>query len=138
MKKRKQDQRFAAIFDFDGTLVESHPRRNVAHSKVCEVLLKHLNSKGSIIREVLSNLISQMEIEMNQKKIYNRDIYWKSKNDVGNQHIKHALLIADLLIALKRSCRTMKGIELVEYSELFSSFPETTQNAHRLFRMAQD
>lgn len=77
MKKRKQDQRFAAIFDFDGTLVESHPRRNVAHSKVCEVLLKHLNSKGSIIREVLSNLISQMEIEMNQKHIYDRDIWWK-------------------------------------------------------------
>ena len=73
----KKIKRFAAIFDFDGTLVESHPRRNVAHAKVCEVLLKHLNSKGSIIREVLSNLISQMEIEMNQKHIYDRDIWWK-------------------------------------------------------------
>ncbi len=77
MEKRKLDQRVAAIFDFDGTLVESHPRRNIAHLKVGEVLLKHLNVQGSIKREVLLNLISQMEIEMNEKHIYDRNIWWK-------------------------------------------------------------
>jgi Replication-relaxation len=63
------------------------------------------------------------------------NLYWKSKNDTSNQHIKHSLLIADLLIALKRSCRTQRGIELVEYNELFESFPETTQNAHNPLKM---
>jgi putative hydrolase of the HAD superfamily len=74
MEKRK---RFAAIFDFDGTLVESHPQRSVAHLKVCESLLKHLNVQGSLKREVLLNLISQMEIEMNEKHIYNRNLWWE-------------------------------------------------------------
>jgi putative hydrolase of the HAD superfamily len=67
----------AAIFDFDGTLVESHPRRNVAHLKVCESLLNYLNVQGSIKREVLLNLISQMEIEMNEKHIYDRTLWWQ-------------------------------------------------------------
>ena len=77
MEKRKQNHRYAAIFDFDGTLVESHPRRNVAHAKVCEFLLKYLNRQGSLHREVLLNLIEQMELEMNEKHIYDRDIWWK-------------------------------------------------------------
>lgn len=74
---RNTGERYAAIFDFDGTLVESHPRRNVAHKKVCDYLFVHLNIQGSIKREVLLNLISQMEIEMNEKHIYDRNIWWK-------------------------------------------------------------
>ena len=58
-----------------------------------------------------------------------RSVYWNSKHDVGNQHIQHALLIADLLVALKRSCQTREGIELLEYSELFDSFSETTKES---------
>ncbi|MHA2062536.1 MAG: HAD family hydrolase [Candidatus Sifarchaeia archaeon] len=73
----EKGKRVAAIFDFDGTLVESHPQRSVAHLKVCESLLKHLNLQGSIKKEVLLNLISQMEIEMNEKHFYDRNIWWK-------------------------------------------------------------
>jgi len=74
----EKGKRVAAIFDFDGTLVESHPRRNVAHLKVCEFLLQRLNVvQGSIKKEILLNLISQMEIEMNEKHIYDRNIWWK-------------------------------------------------------------
>ena len=74
---RNTGVRYAAIFDFDGTLVESHPRRNIAHSKVCDFLLKYLNIQGEIQEKVLLNLIELMEREMNERHIYDRNIWWK-------------------------------------------------------------
>jgi putative hydrolase of the HAD superfamily len=74
---KKQEKR-AAIFDFDGTLVESHPRRNVAHAQVSEALLKYLSNQGyKVNQESMLELISKLEKEMNERHIYDRDVWWK-------------------------------------------------------------
>ena len=77
MTTKKQEKR-ATIFDFDGTLVESHPRRNVAHSKVCEFFSKYLtNQRYKVNQQLMLKLISAMEKEMNAKHIYDRNSWWR-------------------------------------------------------------
>ena len=77
MTKRKQKEG-AAIFDFDGTLIDSFTPRNFAHVKVCEFLLRYIRDKGyKTNKKLMLELISKIEKEMNEKKIYNRNFWWR-------------------------------------------------------------
>ncbi len=77
MGKTRVDES-AAIFDFDGTLVDSYTPRKNTHKKVAAFLLKPLGIKSSDAnRRTMLQIISKIDIEMHQNKIYDRNLWWK-------------------------------------------------------------
>jgi putative hydrolase of the HAD superfamily len=77
MNKTKLDKS-AAIFDFDGTLVDSYTPRKNAHKKVAAFLLNPLGIQDSPAnRRTMFQIISEIDVEMHQNKIYDRNLWWK-------------------------------------------------------------
>jgi putative hydrolase of the HAD superfamily len=77
MSKVKLDKS-AAIFDFDGTLVDSYTPRKNTNKKVATFLLKPLGIQNSPTNErTLFQIVSKIDIEMHQNKIYDRNLWWK-------------------------------------------------------------
>jgi putative hydrolase of the HAD superfamily len=77
MTKGKKGER-ASIFDFDGTLVDSFTPRTLAHGEVSEVLVRYMRDEGyEPQRKLIFELISRAEQEMNEKKVYDRNFWWK-------------------------------------------------------------
>lgn len=77
MGKTRLDE-CAAIFDFDGTLVDSYSPRKNTHKKVTAFLLKPLGIKSSDAnRRAMLQIISKIDVEMHQNKIYDRNLWWK-------------------------------------------------------------
>jgi len=84
-------KKVAVIFDFDGTLVDSFTPRKFAHAKVGEFLAKYLQEQGyEANKKILMDLIAQIEKEMNEKKIYDRNFWWKEvlKRYTGKNNIR--------------------------------------------------
>lgn len=68
----------AVIFDFDGTLVDSYSPRRDAHRKVAASLLDKLAIQGSVSnRRKMFQIISKIDVEMHQNKMYDRNLWWK-------------------------------------------------------------
>jgi HAD superfamily hydrolase (TIGR01509 family) len=68
----------AAIFDFDGTLVDSYSPRKNAHRKIAAFLINNLGIRDSISnRSSMFQIISKIDVEMHQNKIYDRNLWWK-------------------------------------------------------------
>jgi putative hydrolase of the HAD superfamily len=68
----------AAIFDFDGTLVDSYTPRKNTHKKVAAFLVKPLGIQDSPAhRRTMFQIISKIDVEMHQNKIYDRNLWWK-------------------------------------------------------------
>jgi HAD superfamily hydrolase (TIGR01549 family) len=66
-----------AIFDFDGTLVDSYSPRRIAHRRIAGFLLDNLGVECTTKnRGIMSQIISKLDAEMNQMKKYNRDLWW--------------------------------------------------------------
>jgi putative hydrolase of the HAD superfamily len=67
----------AAVFDFDGTLVDSFTSRRDTHKKVSVFLLVHLKrrSDGADLKRMM-DIISRIDIEMHQNRIYDRNVWW--------------------------------------------------------------
>jgi HAD superfamily hydrolase (TIGR01549 family) len=67
----------AAIFDIDGKLVDSFTPRKNTHRKVSAFLLSHLgrHSNETDMKRMLE-IISKIDIEMHQNKIYDRNMWW--------------------------------------------------------------
>jgi putative hydrolase of the HAD superfamily len=77
MTKGKKGER-ASIFDFDGTLIDSFTPRTLAHGEVCEFLVRYMRNEGyEPKRRLMLELISRAEKEMNEKKVYDRNFWWK-------------------------------------------------------------
>lgn len=77
MKRPIFSGKTAAIFDFDGTLVDSFTCRSSAHAAVCDILLAHLEQERYKSRRAkMLSLISGIEKEMAQKKEYDRTIWF--------------------------------------------------------------
>lgn len=67
----------AAIFDFDGTLVDSFAHRTAIHKKVSALLLDQMKQRydeKSLSRMV--GIISRIDVEMHQNRIYDRNLWW--------------------------------------------------------------
>jgi len=76
MIKRKRREG-AAIFDFDGTLIDSFTPRKLAHVKVCKFLFRYISNQGcKTEQKLILELVSKIEREMNEKKIYDRNFWW--------------------------------------------------------------
>lgn len=66
-----------AVFDFDGTLVDSFTPRKNAHKKVSVFLLDRIgrhSSETDVKR--MYEIVSKIETEMNLNKVYDRDGWW--------------------------------------------------------------
>jgi putative hydrolase of the HAD superfamily len=96
MKRRSFSGKTAAIFDFDGTLVNSYACRSLAHSAVCDILLAYLEQEGiKNRRERMLRLISQIEKEMASRREYDRTIWFSeavSRYTEGEQTAPHEVL----------------------------------------------
>jgi len=67
-----------AIFDFDGTLIDSYTNRYKSHVKVCEVFLNYLNELGCEINKTkIIDIILKVEIEMTEKRNYDKEKWWQ-------------------------------------------------------------
>lgn len=67
----------AAVFDFDGTLVDSFTPRKNTHKKVSAFLLDQLgwhDSEDNVRK--MTDIISKIDIEMHQNRIYDRNLWW--------------------------------------------------------------
>jgi HAD superfamily hydrolase (TIGR01549 family) len=68
----------AALFDFDGTLIDSFSPRKTAHRAVGEFLCEYMRSHGCELKwKVLSGPISRLEREMNERRVYDRNLWWE-------------------------------------------------------------
>ena len=72
------------IFDFDGTLVDSYTERKFAHMEVCRFLLSYIRKESESDKKKMLELISNIEKEMTNRRIYNRNIWWA---EVLNRYI---------------------------------------------------
>jgi len=68
----------AAVFDFDGTLVDSFTPRKLAHAEVCTYLINYLRTFGHDPGpERMLLAIQTLEEEMNLQGVYDRDEWWE-------------------------------------------------------------
>jgi putative hydrolase of the HAD superfamily len=68
----------AALFDFDGTLIDSFSPRKKAHRAVGEFLTAYLCNQGcDLKREVLLESIFRLEGAMNERRVYDRNLWWE-------------------------------------------------------------
>lgn len=68
----------AAIFDLDETLIDAQRGLIAAHKKVADLFEKFfIENKLAIERSKLEETIGQLDDEMNQKLLYNRNIWWQ-------------------------------------------------------------
>jgi len=87
----------AVIFDFDGTLVDSYSPRKIAHRRIAKFLLDNLGVQSSAKnRGTMSQIISKLDVEMNQKKKYDRDLWW---NEAATRYFNKSTEIPDPLPA---------------------------------------
>jgi len=77
MRRHNHSDQVAAIFDFDGTLVDSYTCRGLAHSAVCDLLLDYVAEKGyESNRMKMLRLISRIEKEMTRQRKYDRQTWF--------------------------------------------------------------
>jgi HAD superfamily hydrolase (TIGR01549 family) len=68
----------AAIFDFDGTLVDSYAPRKSAQMKVSELLLARLKLQGrESERRSMAEIIAGIEKQSHKKRGYDRNLWWR-------------------------------------------------------------
>jgi FMN phosphatase YigB (HAD superfamily) len=68
----------AALFDFDGTLIDSFSPRKTAHKAVGEFLSRYMRShRCELKRNALLGQISRLEGEMNKRRVYDRNRWWE-------------------------------------------------------------
>ncbi len=108
----------AALFDFDGTLIDSFSPRKKAHRAVGAFLTAYLCNQGcDLKREVLLESISRLEGEMNERRIYDRSLWW---DEVLREYLDEAVRIPPSLLAgassiywetVRRNSRVYQGID---------------------------
>jgi putative hydrolase of the HAD superfamily len=102
MKTHSFQAKAAAIFDFDGTLVNSFACRSLAHSAVCDILLAYLEQEGIKSRkEKMLRLISQIEKEMALRREYDRTVWFSeavSQYTGGRQKAPYEVLDSASLV----------------------------------------
>jgi putative hydrolase of the HAD superfamily len=67
------------IFDFDGTIVDSYTRRNLAHLYAGKLLTDYENRTFGCNHSAhsMAKILSQLEEEMTKKLVYNREIWFQ-------------------------------------------------------------
>jgi len=108
----------AALFDFDGTLIDSFSPRKTAHRAVGAFLAAYLCNQGcDLKREVLVESISRAEGEMNERRVYDRNLWWE---EVLRGYMGEAIRIPSSLLAgassiywetVRRNSRVYPGID---------------------------
>lgn len=79
--------KFAVIFDFDGTLMDSYTFRNFANDEVSRFLLRYIKENGyKVNHKKMLNLISKIENEMTNRRVYDRKVWFAEalKRYLGN------------------------------------------------------
>jgi HAD superfamily hydrolase (TIGR01509 family) len=67
----------AAVFDFDGTVVDSFAHRNAVHKKISKFLLEHMGNRNYENNlEKMTGIITRIDVEMHQNRIYDRNLWW--------------------------------------------------------------
>jgi HAD superfamily hydrolase (TIGR01662 family) len=67
----------AAVFDFDGTLVDSFKSRKGINRKVSAFLLSQLGRRtDEADTRRMVEIVSKIDTEMHQNRIYDRDVWW--------------------------------------------------------------
>lgn len=68
----------AAVFDLDETLIDAQKGLTAAHKKVAALFEKFfIENKLTIERSKIEETIGRLDDEMNQKLLYNRNIWWQ-------------------------------------------------------------
>ena len=72
-----QLQGSAAVFDFDGTVVDSFTHRDAIHKKISTFLLDHIGERSdqNNLRK-MEGIISRIDVEMHLNRIYDRNLWW--------------------------------------------------------------
>ncbi|MEM3794973.1 MAG: HAD family hydrolase [Thermoprotei archaeon] len=66
----------AVLFDFDDTLVDTSEGKREAYGRVATLL--HSEANGSLTRDELVKKISKISEEMNRRRAYDRDEWWRT------------------------------------------------------------
>lgn len=68
----------AAIFDLDETLIDAQSGLTAAHKKVADLFEKFFTeSKLTVELSKIEDTIRQLDDEMNQRLLYNRNVWWQ-------------------------------------------------------------